>query len=314
MKKIIFGIVFFCIPFFTLCQNMKPSMMVVPADIYMNQKGWVDADGNNDYIKAFKNDNNLRLAVIQMSEFMGKRGFLPVLLEEKLKEIEEDQMFNDYYSGRDGDEIQLNILDEIFNMSKPDMKLEMDFSLIPSGMGQSKMLYTLQAIDSYSLKGVSSVSGTGQPGLTNDIATLLQEAIKDNMDDFCQQMTDHFYKTQEIGREVAIDIQINVDDLYFDDEYEYYVYDMDDELSFIIDEFFKRNTVKGMCKLASQSDKQLKFREVMIPTVDEKGRSMDARSLANKLRKMLKKEPFNIPGTLKQIGGPGKTKLILGTK
>tara|TARA_B100000427_G_C15471764_1_gene578893 strand:+ start:270 stop:1214 length:945 start_codon:yes stop_codon:yes gene_type:complete len=314
MKKIIFSLLVACLPFLALCQNMKPSMMVVPADIYMTQNGWLDENGNNDYITAFKNDNNLRLAVIQMSEFMGKRGFNPMLLEEKLKEVQEEQMFNDNYSGREGDEIQLNLLDEIFNMAKPDLKLEMDFSLIPTAPGSAKMLYTLQAIDSYSLKGISSVSGTGAPGFASDIATLLQESIKDNMDDFCKQMTDHFYRTVEIGREFAIDIKINVDDLYFDDEYEYEAYDMDDELTYIIEEYFKQNTVNGVCKLVSASDKQLKFREVMVAVKDEKGRSKDARQFANGLRKILKKEPFNIGGTAKPFGGPGKAVLILGNK
>ena len=52
----------------------------------------------------------------------------------------------------------------------------------------------------------------------------------------------------------------------------------------------------------------------MVAVKDEKGRSKDARQFANGLRKILKKEPFNIGGTAKPFGGPGKAVLILGNK
>jgi hypothetical protein len=274
MKKLNLILVSLFLPAFIFCQNMKPSIMVIPADIYMNKKGWLDENGQNDFSKAFKNDEEIRLAIAQLGEFMNKRGFPLVNLEQQLKGLQNERIRNENFEGRDGDQIQLSILDEIFASTQPDIIMDLDFQ-IKGGMKKT-LLYNLQGLDSFTFKLISSSSGTGPGTATGDIAALLQIAIKDNMDNFCQQLTDHFHHTQEVGREIKIQIKVNSDDVYLDDEYVYDPYDMDDELTYIIEEWFYRNAKKGMYKTKSTSSKVMKIGEIRIPTTDDRGRALDA--------------------------------------
>ena len=136
------------------------------------------------------------------------------------------------------------------------------------------------------------------------------------MDNFCAQLTDHFHKTMEIGREIKIQIKVNSDDVYLDDEYVYDPYEMDDELNMIIEHWFYENAKGGMYKVVGGDlAKTMKIEEIRIPIVDDKGRAIDAYKFINGLKKMLRKEPFNITGkTIRVKGGLGEAWLILGNK
>ena len=90
---------------------------------------------------------------------------------------------------------------------------------------------------------------------------------------------------------------------------------MDDELNIIIEEWFYTNAKKGMYKTTSNSSKVMKIEEIRIPVLDDRGRAIDAYKFINGLKKMLRKEPFNITGkTIRVKGGLGEAWLILGNK
>ena len=313
MKKIYLILTILTIPTIIFCQNMKPTIMVIPSDIYMTQKGWVDKNGEPDYKKGFRNDNNLRLAIAKIGEIMKNRDFPLVDLEQQMKSLTIETIMNENYEGRDGDQIQLTLLDEILQSTQPDIVLDLDFTLTE---GRKKtLLYTLRGLDSYTNKLIASSSGTGPGTVNNDITTLVQIAVKDNMDNFCVQLTNHFVKTMEIGREIVIQIKVNSDDVYLDDEYVYDPYDMDDELSYIIEEWFYKNSKNGIYRVTSTSSKVMKIEQIRIPILDERGRAVTAKSFISPLRKMLKKEPFNIPAKAKPVkGGLGEAWLIVGNK
>ena len=279
----------------------------------MTQKGWVDKNGEPDYKKGFRNDNNLRLAIAKIGEIMKNRDFPLVDLEQQMKSLTIETIMNENYEGRDGDQIQLTLLDEILQSTQPDIVLDLDFTLTE---GRKKtLLYTLRGLDSYTNKLIASSSGTGPGTVNNDITTLVQIAVKDNMDNFCVQLTNHFVKTKEIGREIVIQIKVNSDDVYLDDEYVYDPYDMDDELSYIIEEWFYKNSKNGIYRVTSTSSKVMKIEQIRIPILDERGRAVTAKSFISPLRKMLKKEPFNIPAKAKPVkGGLGEAWLIIGNK
>ena len=279
----------------------------------MTQKGWVDKNGEPDYKKGFRNDNNLRLAIAKIGEIMNNRDFPLVDLEQQMKSLTIETIMNENYEGRDGDQIQLTLLDEILQSTQPDIVLDLDFTLTE---GRKKtLLYTLRGLDSYTNKLIASSSGTGPGTVNNDITTLVQIAVKDNMDNFCVQLTNHFVKTKEIGREIVIQIKVNSDDVYLDDEYVYDPYDMDDELSYIIEEWFYKNSKNGIYRVTSTSSKVMKIEQIRIPILDERGRAVTAKSFISPLRKILKKEPFNIPAKAKPVkGGLGEAWLIIGNK
>jgi len=312
MKRIYLFVITICLPVLVFCQNLKPTIMVVPADIYMNNHGWLDDQGNPDYDKAFKNDNKIRLAVSKLSEFMGKEGFPLVNLEAQLKGLQNEQIRNEYDKGRDGSDIELSVLDQIFMSTQPDIRLDLDYSLDGGGM-KKKLLYNLQAINTYTFKNIATASGTGPGTSSNDIATLLQVAIKDNMDNFNSQLTTHFHDLVKNGREIKIQIKLTSgatdEDIYLYSEYDYEEYNMDDELIEIIAEWFYLNAQspegqegKGMFNQVGGSDVQQRYENVRMPTVDSRGRSQDAYKFINGLKKILKKDPFNFNCSISRVG------------
>ena len=312
MKRIYLFVITICLPVLVYSQNLKPTIMVVPADIYMGNHGFLDSEGQPDYEKAFKEDNKMRLAVSKLSEMMGKNGFPLVNLESQIKGLKNEDIRNQYDNEGDGGDIELSMLDQIFMSTQPDIRLDLDFELEGGGM-KKKLLYNLQALDTYTFKSVSSVSGTGPGTSSNDITTLLQVAIKDNMDNFNSQLTTHFHDMNAKGREIKIQVKVTSgaldEDIDMEAEFDYEEYDMDDELQYIIEEWFYLNAKspegqegKGMFNIASSSSVQMKFENVRMSTVDSRGRSQDAYKFISGLKKILKKEPFNLNCSISRVG------------
>ena len=62
----------------------------------------------------------------------------------------------------------------------------------------------------------------------------------------------------------------------------------DEELIDIISEWMEKNTVKGVFNLSNNTETRAKYEQVRIPMFNDKGRAMDARMYATKLRQFLK--------------------------
>ena len=77
-------------------QAKKPTLMVVPSDVWCNQNGYVLEYDNlgtieviPDYKKALQNDMNLKLAIAKINDLMAERGFPLKDLEQKESELME---------------------------------------------------------------------------------------------------------------------------------------------------------------------------------------------------------------------------------
>tara|TARA_B110000977_G_C11047009_1_gene480922 strand:+ start:36 stop:896 length:861 start_codon:yes stop_codon:yes gene_type:complete len=286
----------------------------------MNENGWVDADGNPDYLKAFGADRDLRLAIAQLEELMIKRGFPLKGLEDQLKAIQNERLLNENFEGRDGDQIEMTIIDQLFINTAPDIKMDLYFHI--GGGGMKKQLdYQLKAIDTYSSKTISSTSGVGPGSSSSDISTLIMIAVKDNMDNFCLQLTDHFHKQLEVGREINIQVKVNNEDVFLDDYYYCDSLKMDDEeLATIIDGWLFNNSKGGMYQIASSSPKQMKINSIRVPIIDENNKAVTAKTfsegLVRILRKYIKDEDgnkFKIKSTIQNLG-VGEAWIIIGNK
>lgn len=95
MKKTFINIIFLCV--FTLtgfCQAKKPTIMVVPSDVWCYQNGFVkeyDDMGSkstiSDYKAALLKNPDLTLAISKIGEMMSERGFNLKVLADCLKSI-----------------------------------------------------------------------------------------------------------------------------------------------------------------------------------------------------------------------------------
>ena len=105
MKRIIlFAIIFFNAVLTVNAQAKKPTIMVVPSDVWCNQRGYMlefDNQGTYvqvpDYKRAMQENAALLIVISKINELMASRGFPLKNLESVLKSLEgeaaEDAIF-----------------------------------------------------------------------------------------------------------------------------------------------------------------------------------------------------------------------------
>jgi hypothetical protein len=301
-----------------LGQAKKPTLMVVPADVYCTQNGFVMQYDNQgmtqtlpDYTKALQNDRDLRLVINKIGEMMVERGFPLKSLEGELKKVQSTSAELNVLSGREGSGITESPIDILKRTAKADIIMYLDFEIKSQGP-KKYIVFNLNGQDAYSAKDVALASGTGAPSLTSAPEILMQEAVLSHIDNFNQQLQDHFEDMFANGREVRIRIQMfeaAMVDLY--EEYEYegdYV-----ELSSFIDDWMLSNTQEGRYSLSDGSETFILFEQVRMPLFDDKERPLDTRRFIMELRSALRREPFGLDSRV-YTRGLGEAWLIIGEK
>ena len=130
-------------------QAKKPIIMVIPSDAYCNRAGYVttyqDANGKTvtvaDYEKAFIQDEELRLAISELSTIMSNRQFPLKDLEATLKNLKNQSIEQALFEGSAGGSIVESPLDKIKRTAKADIIMDLDFSVKKNGprnVGSSK--------------------------------------------------------------------------------------------------------------------------------------------------------------------------------
>ena len=141
MRKLLFVTALALISTALFSQARKPVIMVIPSDAYCVREGYVMTydDGNGgtrsapDYSKAFISDENLRLAVSELSTIMADRGFPLKDLEQTLKSMETQQAEAALFSGSGGGSITESPLDRLKRTAKADIIMDLDFSIKSRG-------------------------------------------------------------------------------------------------------------------------------------------------------------------------------------
>ena len=320
MKKIILSALMLFSAATAFSQARKPIIMVIPSDIYCTRAGYVttyqDESGNTqtaaDYSKAFLNDENLRLAISEMSSIMAERGFPLKDLEQTLKSMENQQAEAALFSGTGGGSIYESPLDKLKRTANADIILDLDFSIHTSGP-RKYVSFNLRGLDAYTNKVITSASGQGAPSTAVPVGLMLEEAVLNHMDPFNAALQAHFDDMFANGREVTISVRMteNCPVTMYDD------FDFMGEtvaLSDIIDWWMDENTVNHRFSRAGGGDYYTDYEQVRIPlykTVLGKERAIDTRSFAMDLARFLSKEPFNLPFKINERG-LGNVWIVLG--
>ena len=301
-------------------QAKKPIIMVIPSDAYCTRAGYVstyqDGNGNTqttaDYNKAFISDENLRLAISELSSIMAQRGFPLKDLEQTIKSMETQQAEAALFSGSGGGMIYESPLDKIKRTAKADIILDLDFDIKTRGP-QKYISFNLRGVDAYTNKVITAASGDGSPSTAATVGVLLEEAVLNYMDPFNAALQAHFDDMFTNGREVTVSIRMTENcPLTMNDEVEFLgeVVLLSDVLDYWMDE----NTVNHRFSRASGGDYYVDYEQVRIPlykTVLGKERAIDTRSFAMDLARFLNKEPFNLPYKLNERG-LGSVWIVLG--
>ena len=318
MKKIIF-VLFGAILASSMLfgQAKKPTIMVVPSDLWCNKNGYMQEFNNEgkitrvpDYRKALMTDADLKLVISKIGELMAERGFPLKDLEASLKTLESDAAEDAMLMSKDGGELNESPIDKLKKVAKADIWIQMTWTVNTRGPEKS-ITFNLQGLDAYTDKQIAAASGTGEPSFSAAFPVLLEEAVLSHLDNFNYQLQTHFDDMFENGREVILRI-MTWDTWDYDLETDEFG---DDELGFLIEEWVADNTVKNRFNTTTATENMMLFEQVRIPLYYEKNgqqRAMDTRRWAKGLQDYLK-DNFEIEAKV-MMKGLGQAQLVLGGK
>jgi hypothetical protein len=264
--------------------SKRPTLMVIPADSWCTANGFVKDDENgkkvSDFEAAWSGSQDLFSVVSKIGELMSDRGFPLKDLSQSLKNV---------------------------GAARTDMFLEVGWKINKTGPKNS-VTYTLRGLDAYTMKQVANSSGTGKPSFSAEVPVLLEEAVLERMDNFADQLQQHFDDLLANGREVVLDMRI-FDNNAVDFEKEYGNY----ELSEIIDNWLADNCVNHRFSKSDATESMILYEQVRIPLYKANGMAQDTYGFARELARFLGAAPYNIP--VKTVNrGLGRCLLILGEK
>lgn len=315
MKRSIITILAFFVTVVVFGQAKKPSIMVVPSDVWCKQNGFYTTYDNQgvketiaDYERALQNDPDLTFAISKIGSMMEDRGFPLEDLSETIKNIKlTDVLYEGIESKKSGAKVVEGPNDKILRSAMPDIKMELTYKINKIGPKYS-LTYILQGKDAYTGKQIASAEGNGKETFTAGLPVMLEEAIMNNMDNFCDRLMAYFEGMQENGREVSVEIRVldNGSGLDFESEFD------DMELSEIIENWMSDNTVNHDFNTKASNEYFMHFSPVHIPLYDIKGNQMSTKGFVTDLKKFLKKN-YRIDSKITEIG-LGRCILAIGEK
>lgn len=284
-------------------QAKKPSLMVVPSDLWCNSNGYVVIEDNRgekipvpDYRKALISDRYLIPVISKINGLMADRGFPLKNLESEVKALNTIAAEEAAITAKDGSQVMSTSLSQLRQRSRADIILQLTWSINETGPKRS-VTYTLQGLDSYTNKEIATSTGTGEPSFTAEIPVLLEEAVNAHMDEFCERLQNHFDDLLTNGREVSMNIRVfdNAQGANLETEFG------GKELREIIDGWLYDNTVSHRFNLVTDTEVSMNLSEVRIPIYDERGRAMSAVNFGRSLQKYLR-DQFQIQAKVDNAG------------
>ena len=317
LNKILALTSLFCLLFCaqtTFAQAKKPTIMVVPSDVWCNQNGYMKSFSNQgetvkvpDYKKAFQENADLLLVISKINGLMAERGFPLKNLESEIKSLEAESAEDALVSSKNGAEVVESPIDKLRKNAKADIIMQLTWEVKQTGPKKS-IAFNLQGLDSYTNKQVATAVGTGAPSFSAEVSLLLEEAVLNHLDNFNASLQAHFDDLFANGREIKVRIK-KFDSWDGDLESEF----NGEELGIIIEEWMSSNSVKGRFSTTTATENMMLFEQVRIPLYDEKGNATDARRYMRNLQKFLQGAPYSIPTKL-MAKGLGEVVIILGDK
>ncbi len=295
-------------------QAKKPTIMVVPSDVWCNKNGYMmefDNQGTKekipDYKKAFQENSDLLLVISKINGLMADRGFPLKNMESVIKTLASESAENAMLSSKSGAGIAENPVDKLKKTAKADIIMQLTWTLNTTGPKKS-VTFNLQGLDAYTDKQIATATGTGAPSFSVELPVLLEEAVLAHIDNFNSSLQAHFDDMFANGREILVRIK-KFDSWSGDLEQEY----GDKELKDVIEDWVSANTVKGRFSTTDATENAMLFEQVRIPLYDAGGKATDARNWLKGLQNMLKAAPYNIPNKL-MMKGLGQAVIVLGEK
>lgn len=302
---------------------LKPVIMVVPADVYCTEmdfvQKWEDETGKVQTIPDYnifgrEDSRDLRLVTSSLNEIFASRGFETISLEFLLKSLnlenDENAMVGDGY-GLSGT-VKESPLDRIKRTANVDYIVDLDFALYEID-DYRYVAFNMRAVDPCSnAVEIAHAYGDGHPSRVATVNTLLEEAVINYVDDFCDKIQSHYKKMETDGHRITVKIK-KTDKSKFDFQRSKFDYEgKQTKLCDIIYYWLQDNTIDNN-PTRNITPNVLTFNQVMIPmiTLNKKGavRRLDSNEYVTQLQEFLL-DNYNIESTI-YMRGPGEAWLIL---
>ena len=313
-KTILLFTVFFLTVSCLFGQAKKPTIMIVPSDVWCNQNGYMMTFDNMgtiqkipNYKEALQTDPDLLLVISTINNLMADRGFPLKNLESTLKSIEQRTAEDNMTISKSGSELAESPLDRLKRIAKADIIMQLTWTVNTNGPRKS-ITFNLQGIDAYTDKQIAGATGTGKESSSAAIPVLLEEAVLSHLDNFNARLQAHFEDLLTNGREARVNIRVFDNSSGIDMETEYGGY----ELTEIIDNWMNENTVSGRYSKTDGSSNFIYFEQVRIPLYDAKGKAMDTEGFVRELNRFLKSK-YDITSKV-MTRGLGEGILVIGEK
>jgi len=125
MKKIFLITLLMLMQLSVFAQAKKPTIMIVPALIWMNERGYVQKYENQgkvetlpDYSRAFLENSEIKIVINKMQEMMNKRQFPTKDLEASLNTIKSESAEDAMLTSKSGGEVAESPIDKLKKNSK----------------------------------------------------------------------------------------------------------------------------------------------------------------------------------------------------
>ena len=317
MKRfILILLMLFGVTEFLVAQVKRPTIMVVPSDVWCTTNGFMSEVENQgfkqlvpNYRLALQSDPILVSAITQINTLMADRGFPLKNLESVLKTIERNQAEAVLLTSKtSGSSVQESPMDVLRRTARADIILSLTWTVNTTGPKKS-VTYALQGLDAYTDVQIAGAQGTGTQSFSSEIPVLLEEAVSTHMDTFTEQLQNYFTELENYGRSVTVDIRVwdNGSGVDLESEYDGV------ELAEIIDNWMYDYTVGHVFNKSDASETHATYEQVQIPLYRTNGMGMDAEYFIRDLRKFLAAPPYSL--TSKVVpSGLGRALLIIGEK
>lgn len=302
---------------------LKPVIMVVPADVYCTEmdfvQKWKDETGKvqtiSDYnIFGREDSRDLRLVITSLNEIFASRGFETISLEFLLKSLSQETDENAFV-GKDyglSGTVKESPLDRIKRVSNVDFIVDLDFTLYEKN-DYRYVAFNMRAVDPCSnAVEIAHAYGDGHPSRVATVNELLEEAVINYVDDFCDKIQQHYKKMETEGHRITVKIK-RTDNSDYDFQRSKFMFDNKmTKLCDIIYYWLQDNTIDNN-PTRNITPNVLTFNQVMIPmiTKNRQGavRRLDSNEYVTQLQEFLL-DNYNIESTI-YMRGPGEAWLIL---
>ncbi len=295
-------------------QAKKPTIMVLPSDVWCNTNGFMmefDNQGTKvkipDYKKAFQESADLLNVISKINGLMADRGFPLKNAESSLKSLEGESAENAMLTSKNGGSVAESPVDKLKKTAKADIIMQLTWTVNTTGPKKS-ITFNLQGLDAYTDKQVATAVGTGAPSFSAELAVLLEEAVLAHLDGFNSSLQKHFEDMFANGREIIVRVK-KFDSWDGDLEKDF----GGKELGDVIEGWMTANCVKGRFSTTDATENMMLFEQVRIPLYDASGKATDARGFCKELQKFLQAPPYSITNKL-MMKGLGQATIVLGDK